>query len=220
MGTGARVVEREVGEARGRPIVAVDLGGGRAWSAAVAIWQSGRMEALAVAPGIPSIGEQETRDRVPSGTYRKLVDSGSLRVAEGLRVQPPGQLMDAIFRAWGRPASITCDRFRLNELADCARGVPLSPRVSRWSESSADIRGLRKIARDGPLTCAADSRLLCAASLSAAMVRNDESGNTRLVKRGTNNEARDDVAAALVLAAGAFQRAAISRPRWKYRGAA
>ena len=48
-----RVMARSVPPREGRPIVAYDLGGGRAWSAAVGIWRSGRMEAIAVAPGIP-----------------------------------------------------------------------------------------------------------------------------------------------------------------------
>ena len=38
------------------------------------------------------------------------------------------------------------------------------------------------------------------------MVINDDAGSTRLAKRGTHNTARDDVAAALVLAAGAVER--------------
>ena len=50
------------------------------------------------------------------------------------------------------------------------------------------------------------SRALFKASLSVAKVRNNDDGNVRLVKRGTNNEARDDVAAALTLAAGARSR--------------
>ena len=49
---------REVQPRTDRPIVAVDLGGGRSWSAAVAIWESGRIEAMAVAPGIPSLEDQ------------------------------------------------------------------------------------------------------------------------------------------------------------------
>ena len=56
------------------------------------------------------------------------------------------------------------------------------------------------------------------ASLSAALVKNDDAGNVRLVKRGTNKTARDDVAAALVLAAGSFTRADKAGPRWQYRG--
>ena len=47
--------------ARGRPIVGIDLGAGRAWSAAVAIWRSGRVEALAVrARNSESLEAQET----------------------------------------------------------------------------------------------------------------------------------------------------------------
>ena len=216
-----RVCARPVPPRQGQPIVGVDLGGGRAWSAAVAVWRTGRIEALAVAPGIPDLAEQERRDRVPAGTYRRLAESGSLRIAEGRRVQPPADLLRAVRDAWGAPAAILCDRFRLAELNDCAGGTSIVPRVARWSEAAGDIRALRKTALDGPLACAEDSRGLLTASLSAAMVKNDDQGNTRLAKRGTNNTARDDVAAALVLAAGAFVRS-MERPRrtWHYRGAA
>ena len=117
--------------------------------------------------------------------------------------------------------SIISDRFQLIYLQDCARGVPLQPRVTRWSESTEDIKALRKMAVDGPLTIDKPSRLLIAASLSAAMVQNDDAGNVRMVKRGSNNQARDDVAAALALAAGAFVRAEIkTQPKWIYRGVA
>ena len=64
------------------------------------------------------------------------------------------------------------------------------------------------------------SRDLIAASLSVSMVKNDNQGSVRLVKRSTNNTARDDVAASLVLVAGAFVRVA-RRPKrraWRYRG--
>ena len=60
------VTAREVPERVGRPIVGVDLGGGRAWSAAVAVYSNGRVEARAVAPGLPDLDEQERRDRVPA----------------------------------------------------------------------------------------------------------------------------------------------------------
>ncbi len=137
-----RVTAREVPPREGRPIVGIDLGGGRAWSAAVGIWKNGRMEALAVAPGLPDLAEQERRDRVPAGTYRALAQTGALHVAQGLRVQPPAMLYDALRAAWGPPAGILCDRFRLNDLADVMNGVPISPRVTRWSEASEDVRAL------------------------------------------------------------------------------
>ena len=179
-----RVMARPVAGRQGRPIVAYDLGAGRAWSAATAIWQNGRTEALAVCPGIPSIIDQERRDRVPAGTYSRLVSEGVLRVADGLRVQPVAMLHDAALAAWGQPDCIVADRFRINELRDAVHGVPLVERVTRWSEASEDIRGLRKLAKDGPLSCAPESALLITASLSAAMVRNDDAGSARLVKRG------------------------------------
>ena len=208
-----RLAGRSVPARSGRPIVGVDLGGGRAWSAAVAVWKSGRIEALAVAPGIPDIEAQEKRDRVPPGTYRALVDSGQLRVADGLRVQPPGQLWETVRETWGQPVNTVCDRFRLSELQDATGSAAnLEPRVSRWSEAAFDIRSLRKLVKDGPFAVAEESRLLLAASLSAAMVKNDDQGNTRLAKRGTNNTGRDDVAAALMLAAGAFARAETAPP--------
>lgn len=209
-----RLEARPVPDRQGRPIVALDLGGGRAWSAATAIYQNGRVEALAVAPGIPSLEEQAKRDRVPAGTYRALAESGQLRIAEGLRVQPPSALWAAVRQAWGKPVNVLCDRFRLAELQDCiGEGIPIEPRVSRWSEAAFDIRALRKLGNDGPLAVAEDSRLLLAASLSVAIVKNDDQGSVRLVKKGTNNTARDDVAAALVLAAGAFDRQPTTPPR-------
>ena len=108
------VVDRETPERRGKPIVGVDLGGGRAWSAATALWESGRVEALAVAPGIPDLAEQERKDRVPKGTYERLYDCGQLDVAEGLRVQPPAQLWEAIQERWGKPLVVTrLDRDRV-----------------------------------------------------------------------------------------------------------
>ena len=213
-----RVTARPVPEREGRPIVGVDLGAGRAWSAAVALWRNGRVEALAVAPGLPGLDAQERRDRVPPGTYRSLAAGGALRVADGLRVQPPAALVRAVRGAWGAPSVIFCDRFRLPELQDVVNGTAIVPRVARWSEASEDIRSLRKLAADGPLAVAPESRPLLTASLAVAMVKNDDQGSVRLAKRGTNNQARDDVAAALVLAAGALSRA--PKPRKRYHGLA
>ena len=201
----AMVRAREAPPRKGRPVVAVDLGAGRAWSAAVAIWRNGRVEALALAPGIPSIDAQEKRDRVSSGTYESLVSAGLLHIAEGLRVQPPSMLADLITETWGPAAGVVADRFRISELADA--GVrTLESRMTRWSESSEDIRSLRRMAKDGPLAVDPGSAPLLEASLAVAAVKNDDAGNVRLSKRGSNNQSRDDVAAALTLGAGAHQR--------------
>ena len=88
----------------------------------------------------------------------------------------------------------------------------MHPRVTRWSESTADIRALRELVKDGLLAVAPESHRLIEASLAAARTEHDTSGNVRLIKRGTNNQSRDDVAAALVLAAGAVSRLPVRRP--------
>ena len=173
-----RMIERDVAERSGRPIVAIDLGGGRAWSAATAIWESGRIEALAVAPGIPGIEDargQATKCRV--ALMRGLWTPESLRLAHGLRLPPPSALYQAIVDEWGTPELIVCDRFRLGELRDCVNGTQVIPRVSRWSEKPGeDIRSLRRLSKDGPLSVEHESRPLLAASLSVAMVKNDDQG--------------------------------------------
>lgn len=199
------VLSRPAGARDGQPVVGIDLGAGRAFSAAVAMWRSGRIEAMGVAPGIPDLASQERRDRVPAGTYAALVAGGALEIAHGLRVQPPGQLMAAVVERWGQPIFMCGDRFREAEMRDVS-DVEFDARVTRWSESSADIRALRRMCLDGPLSVAEDSAALLTASLAVAMVQNDDAGNSRMVKRGNNNQARDDVAAALVLVAGAVDR--------------
>ena len=202
-----RIVGRIAPERQGRPIVGVDLGGGRAWSAAVALYPNGRVECKAVAPGIPDLEAQEVRDRVPAFTYRRLYDLGQLEVAEGLRVQPPAAMWDLILESWGKPQVIVLDRFRLAEFQDAVGNkVRLEPRVTRMSEAAYDIRALRALALDGGLAVDLDSQALLSTSLSTAIIKADESGSFRLVKKGTNNTARDDCAAALLLAAGALAR--------------
>ena len=206
------MAKRPVPERAGEPICAVDLGGSRAWSAALVIYPNGRVEARAVGPGIPDIAAQETRDRVPRGTYQSLADKGVLVLAKGLRVPPAKMLVELIKRTWGRPSRIICDRFRLDELHDSQIPCYVESRVTRWSEASFDIRALRSKTKDGPFSVSPESRSLLEASLSVAAVKNDDQGSFRLVKRAANNESRDDVAAAFCLAAGAFVRTGDTPP--------
>ena len=205
--------ERVVPERDGRPVVGVDLGGGRAWSAAVAVWPNGRSEALACAPGLPDIRAQEKRDRVPKGTYQRLVDDGVLHVSEGLRVQPISDLVKMTKERDWDPVLVCADKFRLPELMDSKLKCPVVGRRQRWSESSEDIRALRKLALDGPLTVEHGSRPLMAHSLAVSMVENDTSGNVRMIKRTHGNTSRDDVAVAWCLAAG---RLAMARERKRH----
>ena len=102
----------------------------------------------------------------------------------GFRVPPTKMLMELIKETWGRPSALIADRFRLDDLHDAGVPCRVTPRVTRWSESSFDIRALRKRVVDGPFSVAACSRDLLAASLSVAMVKNDDGGSVRLIKKG------------------------------------
>ncbi len=209
---------RPVPEREGRPVVGLDLGRNRSWSAAVGWWPNGRVEAVAVGPGLPGIAAQEKRDTVRPGTYRKLVDAGLLTLVEGLRVVPPGALIDRI-RPWN-PSVITCDRFRLPELQDTTPICPIVPRVTRYSESSMDIRALRRAAKDGPMAPAVESRPLIEASLLVARVAHDDGGSIRLIKDSSHNKSRDDVAFSLTLAGGLASRMPKPRAHGAYLGVA
>ena len=107
------------------------------------------------------------------GCIRNLPIRGRLALAHGLRVQPPGDLMDFAISRFGEPEFILCDRFRLNDLLDWneRHRIPIIPRVTRWSEASEDIRALRKLAKDGPLSVAAEAATLIGASLAVARVK-------------------------------------------------
>ena len=203
---------RPEGMPTGRPVVGVDMGGGRSWSAAVAIWPStGRVEAFAVAPGRPALAEQERRDRIPRGTCGRLVADGSLTVAEGVHVPPVAMVVDRVL-AWS-PSVIVCDRFRAGELSDAIRGrAALAPRVSQWSEASEDIRALRRLALDGGLNVAPAAVRLVERSLGETVVESDTSGNLRIVQ-AQFRAAADDVAVALALAAGEADRRLRRPPR-------
>ncbi len=204
---------RELGPDCGAPVVGVDLGSGRSWSAATAVFPGGRVEAVAITSGLPDIAAQEKRDVAVRGAYQRLVDEGSLLVDRGRNIPRVSVLADEVLRRWPGLAFLVCDRFRLPELLDAFAGkVRIFPRVTRWSESSADIRAVRALALDGELSVEPSSRALMRVALAAATVQSDTSGNCRLIKAGTNQTERDDPAHAFVLAAGALSRFRKSAP--------
>ena len=105
---------------RAQPIVGLDLGGTRSWSAAAAIWPSGRIEAWAIAPGVPSLADQEREDQVHQGSYTELVSSGGLSVDEGQHVPSIERLLARVW-AW-EPLALICDNYRAPELHQIVSG--------------------------------------------------------------------------------------------------
>ena len=211
-----RVERRRVPPRSGRPIVGLDAGGARAWSAAAVLWPNGRIEGFALTGGVPNLRERERQDSQRRGLYSALRASGRLIVDEGRRVPRLDRLFDHLQAVGITPASVVCDRFRVGEVGDAIRGRwPLATRTTRWSESTEDVGALRTLAADGPLACEEASRPLLRVALSEAECEEDNSGNLRPRKR-RGDRSRDDVAIALTLAAGVLQRH-LRRPPQRFR---
>lgn len=209
------VLSRPVPVRDGVCVVGLDMGRERAFSSVAALWTNGRLEVTAIAPGIPSLPEQERRDGVPTGTYTRLADTGALVVAEGYR-RPPADLVGDVVRGY-EPAGVFCDKDRLGELYDA--GIDPISCLPGWSFWTSAIRQLRLLASNGPLSVPVGSRSLLQASLREAKVENSNAGGHRLVKRRKNNKSRDDAVAAVLVAAAQWpQLAELSRPAWIVHG--
>ena len=142
-----RVVERQVPECEGSPVVGIDLGGSRSWSAAAALWPSGRIEAWAVAPGVPGLAEQEREDQVAEGAYLELVRSGGLSVDADRAVPGIGTLLSRIW-SWS-PVAIVCDPYRVQELHQVVSGrVRIVERARGGGESTSNVQSLRSLLLD------------------------------------------------------------------------
>ena len=203
---------REVPPRVGRPLVSIDLGSERSWSATWCTWSNGRSECYAVCPGVPGLAERERQDAMPEGLYRRLQEHGVLLVEEGRRVADPETLLDHLVGLGIQPDTIYCDRFLLGRLRDAVAGRwPIVERVVRWSEATEDITAFRRLVFDGPLSIVPECRSLARVSLSQAVVRGDDQGSVRLVKR-RHGRSRDDVAVCATLSAGALVRS-LTRPR-------
>ena len=208
-----RAVRRRVKPRGGDvPIVGVDMGGRRAWSAAVAVWPDTlRVEAFACCGGEDDVAAREKADLQPRGTYAGLVKEGSLLVARGKRTPPMEMLVNEIFDRWGGAQVIVADRFRIDALEEEVDWrAPIEPRTWRWSDATSDIEDLSRLVTDGGLNIFKGARKLLGHSIAQAVVKEDDSSNVRLVK--VNSKQRDDVAAALVLAVGAIRRHPVREP--------
>ena len=195
-----RVCARPVPPAEGKPTIGIDLGGNRSWSACSAIFPNGRIESFAVAPGLPSLAEQERQDQVPDSTYTDLVRSGGLTVDEGNHVPSIERLLSRVW-AW-EPLCIVSDPYRSAELAQAVGGrVRIIERARSGGEATSNIMALRSMLLDTNAGVTEASRDLLGAAFQQTNLVVDSSGLTKVVKLD-QRRSRDDAAAALLLAAG------------------
>ena len=195
-----RVCARPVPPCEGAPIIGVDLGGNRSWSAACALWPNGRIESWGVAPGVPSLAEQERDDQVTEGTYSELVQSGGLSVDAGLAVPSVERLLSRIW-AW-QPAALVSDPYRSAELNQVVAGrVRVIERARGGGESTSNVQALRSLLLDTASGVTQESRALLGAAFQQTDLVIDSAGLTKVKKRD-QRRSRDDASAALLLATG------------------
>ena len=153
----ARVVERPVPACEGSPVVAVDLGGSRSWSAACAIWPSGRIEAWALAPGSPSLVAQAHEDQVSEDLYTSLAKSGGLSVDEAHAVPSIALLLARVW-VW-EPSVLVADPYRVAELHQTVGGrVRVIERARAGAETVSNIQAARSLLLDSTAGVTESSR--------------------------------------------------------------
>ena len=217
----------EGGDRAGQYILGVDLGQNAAMSAAAGYFRTGQLEACAVFPELPSLGERGLADGV-GRLYLDMVASGEL-IQAGRRVSDIQELLRLALGRWGRPLAIVCDRWRAAELRQALEAMrfPLAQLVERgqgFKDGGQDVRDFRAACLAGEVR--PESSLLLSAAMGEARAVGDPAGNWKLAKNtqgGRRAQARDDAAAAAVLAVAEGRRrwrVATPRRMWRYRGLA
>ena len=205
---------------RGPMVLGVDLGGASAMTGAAAYWpHSGRLEAMAWFPGVPTLAERGLRDGV-GRLYVELQERGELLTTPRRRTVPVADVLRWAVETWGRPVAVVADRYKQAEMIQALDDAALLPEVrfrgQGFRDGSEDVRAFRRAVLDGNVT-APRSKLIRSALAEATTVA-DTAGNEKLAKAtegGRRMRARDDVAAAMILAVaeGARRGARPRKPR-------
>ena len=215
-----------VAELDGPAVWGVDLGTSAAQSAVACYHpQTGALASLAAFPAEPTLAERGLRDGV-GGLYAECARRGEL-LTLGRHTVDVTALLQAALDRFGRPARIVADRWREADLREAleSAGVPLAALEFRgmgFRDGAEDVRGFRKACADRRVIPAPS--LLLRSAMAEARTVSDPAGNAKLSKGsqgGRRARARDDAAAAAILAVAAGARIPAAPPRrWRYRGMA
>ena len=197
-------------DAAGGYVLGVDMGTSAAMSACAAYWRSGRLDAFACFPRIPSLAERGLSDGV-GRLYVTMAERGELLIA-GERISDPVEMLTEALGRWGPPAAVVCDRWRDAELRQaldtaCVPWCAVVVRGQGFKDGGEDVRDFRRAVLGGHV--APVESLLLRSALSEARVASDPAGNSKLAKGsegGRRQRARDDAAAAAILAVASGYR--------------
>ena len=203
--------------AAGAAVWGVDLSGGDAMAGVACYWPyTGRVEALAAFPELPSLAD---RSRTDAADYGTMHADGDLLVM-GRRVVPVADLIREALRRFGRPVRIVADYHHERELREALDAADFPPAVLTTAsmgglkDSPGRVRDFRRSVKGGKVW--AKPRLLIRQSLANARTVSDSMGEERMVKGGVTGRkrnARDDVAVAIVAAISEGARMPAEAPR-------
>ena len=149
-------------------------------SAVVSFWPaSGRLEALAAFPGVPSLDRRGEAGGV-EGLYSECARPGELVTLGHRTVNVPALMREALER-FGRPSRVAADRWREGELRDAlaAAGVPAAafePRGQGYKDGGQDVRAFQHGCAEGRVTPL--KSLLLRSAMSQARTVSDPAGNS------------------------------------------
>ncbi|MCY3918745.1 MAG: terminase large subunit [Chloroflexi bacterium] len=176
-----------------------------------AYWpETGRLDGLLGCCSNPGLHERGQAAGVGS-LYITAHERGELILA-GERLADIRQLIDAGLERFGEPVAIVCDRYRIGELEEHLDGLfgqrrPwLWPRGTGYIDMGADVRAFRELFYAGDIKPA--TRIVLRDAMRNARLITDPSGNHKLARTGADRrrKAPDDLAAAMILAAGVAYR--------------
>ena len=197
--------------ATGPVVWGIDMGTTASMSAVAGYWpDTGRLEVLAAFPADPSLAVRGLQDGV-GRMYLDMERRGELITTPGRVVDVHMLLREAMERC-GPPNAVAADRWREGELRDALQlaGIPPAAFVARgqgFRDGAEDVRSFRSACLTGRVTPAVS--LLLRAAMSEAVTVSDPAGNAKLAKRGEGgrrSRARDDAAAAAILAVAVGDR--------------
>ena len=195
-------VPKRLGDA---PVWGVDLGATTSLSVVAACWSSGRVETLSMFGKDKTIEQRAVKDSVGE-LYQTAYTNGEL-VLSHKNIPDIGELFKLAAAKFGMPRKIVCDRYRVKELIEDAKGigfdaVPIDVRGMGFLGWGPVVRAWRKACIMRQVRPVKPCQLLTS-SLAEAVTISDPAGNEKLTKiseTGCKAKVRDDVAAAVLLA--------------------
>lgn len=207
---------------QGRAVWGIDLGGSAAASAITAYYpDSGRLESLSAFSNVPDLHQRGIRDGV-GRLYITAKENGEL-FTTGNRAVDYTELLKLALDRFGKPKVISCDRWRISELKDAMDNIglycPIDERGQGYKDGAQDVRLFRRSIAEGKVKVE-PGQIFLTQAIAEARTISDPAGNAKLAKskEGKRRRARDDAAAAAILAVASAQRHAKASSGIKYHG--